>query len=87
MRKFAFGELAYAIVVAAAYGLLIGIYLTGALTRDPEIIDLIIFSLPQYIILWMVMICLHLAGILLLVRLEEQQKRSKNATSPEKEPE
>lgn len=87
VRKFTFGELAYAIVVAAAYGLIIGIYITGVTARDPEIIDLIIFSLPQYIILWMVMICLHLVGVLLLVRLEEQQKGIKKVAPPEKEPE
>ena len=86
MRKFAFQELAYAIVVAAAYGLIIGIYITGVTARDPEIIDLIIFSLPQYIILWVVLICLHLAGIYLLVHLEEPRK-PRGETSPEEDPE
>ncbi|MFX0013350.1 MAG: hypothetical protein ACFFB2_02210 [Promethearchaeota archaeon] len=87
MRKFAFQELAYAIVVAAAYGLVIGIYITGATARDPQIIDLILFSLPQYIILWIILICLHLAGIYLLVRLEEQQGKTRRDTSSEKKSE
>lgn len=67
MRRFAFQELAYAIVVAAAYGLIIGIYVT-------TVIDLVIIeALPLYIILWALAICMHLAGILLLVKLEEKQ--------------
>jgi cytochrome c-type biogenesis protein CcmH/NrfF len=66
MRKFAFQELAYAIVVAAAYGLIIGIYIPSNI--------FIIF-------LWVLVICAHLAGIYLLVHLEEQQKKSKQTNS------
>ena len=76
MRNFGFQELAYAIVVAAAYGLIIGIYVT-------TVIDLVIIeALPLYIILWVLFICMHLAGIYLLVRLEEkqEQKRKSNAS-------
>ncbi|MFX1539059.1 MAG: hypothetical protein ACFFDI_33175 [Promethearchaeota archaeon] len=76
MRNFSFQELAYAIVVAAAYGLIIGIYVT-------TVIDLVIIeALPLYIILWVLFICMHLAGIYLLVRLEEkqEQKRKSNAS-------
>ena len=72
MRKFAFQELAYAIVVATAYGLIIGIYITGNI--------FIIF-------VWVILIVAHLAGIYLLVHLEEQQKKSKERVSTEKEPE
>ncbi|MHA2244251.1 MAG: hypothetical protein ACXADY_04740 [Candidatus Hodarchaeales archaeon] len=72
MRKFAFQELAYAIVVSAAYGLIIGIYITGNI--------FIIF-------VWVFLIVAHLAGIYLLVHLEEQQKKSKEKVSAKKEPE
>lgn len=80
MRKFAFQELAYAIVVAAAYGLIVGIYITS-------VTDLVIFRLPQYIFLWVLLICLHIGGIYLLVHLEEQQKKSKEKVSAKKEAE
>ncbi len=79
MRKFAFQELAYAIVVAAAYGLIIGIYITS-------VIDFFI-RLPLYIILWVLFICLHLAGISLLVKLEDKQEKSKETAPTEKETE
>lgn len=69
MRKFAFQELAYAIVVATAYGLIIGIYITGNI--------FIIF-------VWVILIVAHLAGIYLLVHLEEQQKKSKERVSTKK---
>jgi hypothetical protein len=82
VRRFAFQELAYAIVVAAAYGLIIGIYITS-------VIDLVIIeTLPLYIILWALAICMHLAGILLLVKLEEKQaypRKSKNPPKNEQE--
>lgn len=78
MRRFAFQELAYAIVVAAAYGLIIGIYIT-------TVIDLfIIEALPLYIILWALAICMHLAGIYLLVKLEEKQGNTKASRPPSK---
>ena len=82
MRNFNFQELAYAIVVAAAYGLIIGIYVT-------TVIDLVIIeALPLYIILWVLFICMHLAGIILLVRLEEkQEQKRKSNTSKMKEQE
>lgn len=80
MRNFSFQELAYAIVVAAAYGLLIGIYVTSVIHL------VIIEALPLYIILWVLFICMHLAGIYLLVKLEEQeQKRKLNASSKNKQ--
>ncbi|MFW9779002.1 MAG: hypothetical protein ACFFE8_09135 [Candidatus Heimdallarchaeota archaeon] len=63
MRLFAFQELAYAIVVASAYGLLIGILYNPA----P---DVFIF------IVWGGMVLLHLLGIILIVRLEERQQKS-----------
>ncbi|UCG00724.1 MAG: hypothetical protein JSW11_14030 [Candidatus Heimdallarchaeota archaeon] len=80
MRRFAFQELAYAIVVAAAYGLIIGIYVTS-------VIDLVIIeALPLYIILWVLFICMHLGGIFLLVKLEEMQENTqKSKTSSENE--
>ncbi len=68
MRKFAFQELAYAIVVAAAYGLIIGTYMTSNIFL---------------IFLWILVICAHLAGIYLLVHLEEQQKKSRQTVSTE----
>lgn len=79
MRRFAFQELAYAIVVAAAYGLIIGIYVT-------TVIDLVIIeALPLYIILWALAICMHLAGILLLVKLEEKQGHTRVSGTTSKE--
>ena len=78
MRKFAFQELAYATVVAAAYGLIIGIYVTSV----TEIFDI---RLPLYIFLWVFLICLHLGGIYLLVHLEKQQKKSKKNVTTKKE--
>ncbi|MFX0050770.1 MAG: hypothetical protein ACFFAJ_12065 [Candidatus Hodarchaeota archaeon] len=64
MRKFAFQELAYAIVVATSYGLLMGILFNQSS-------DFIIF------LIWALLICAHLAGILLIVRLEEGREKSK----------
>lgn len=76
VRRFAFQELAYAIVVAAAYGLIIGIYIT-------TVIDVVIIeTLPLYIILWALAICMHLAGIFLLVKLEEKQGHTRTSKSP-----
>jgi hypothetical protein len=66
MRNFAYQELAYAIVVASAYGLLIGILYN----LSP---DVFIF------IVWGGMVLLHLAGILLIVRLEERQPKLENS--------
>ncbi len=60
LRKFAFQELAYAIVVATSYGLFMGMWLTGTE-------DVIIFFL------WAILICLHLGGIYLIIYLEEQK--------------
>lgn len=70
MRKFAYQELAYAIVVASAYGLLIGLLYNPA----P---DAFIF------IIWGALIALHLAGILLIVRLEERQQKLQNSKTSE----
>lgn len=78
MRKFAFQELAYAVVIAAAYGLIIGIYITS-------VTDLFVISLPLYIFLWVFLIFLHLGGVYLLVYLEEQQKKSKKNVTTKKE--
>lgn len=66
MRKFAFQELAYAIVVATSYGLFMGMWLTGTE-------DVIIF------LLWAILILLHLGGIWLIVYLEEQKVRPRKA--------
>ena len=78
MRHFNFQELAYAIVVAAAYGLIIGIYVTDV----TDVFDLVIIeALPIYIILWVLFICMHLAGIYLLVKLEEQEQKRKSIAS------
>lgn len=60
LRTFAYQELAYAIVVASAYGLLIGLLYNPA----P---DAFIF------IVWGALVVLHLAGILFIVRLEERK--------------
>ncbi|MFX0123680.1 MAG: hypothetical protein ACFFAE_08565 [Candidatus Hodarchaeota archaeon] len=82
MRKFAFQELAYAIVVAASYGLIIGIYITSVIDLDLLIIEQ---ALPLYIILWALAICMHLAGIYLLVKLEEKQEHTRrNMNTPSK---
>jgi len=79
VRRFAFQELAYAIVVAAAYGLIIGIYIT-------TVIDLVIIeALPLYIILWALAICMHLAGIFLLVKLEEKQGQTRTSRTLSKD--
>jgi hypothetical protein len=64
MRKFAFQELAYAIVVATSYGLLMGILFNQSS-------DFFIF------LIWALLICAHLAGILLIVKLEEGRKKPK----------
>ena len=61
MRKFAFQELAYAIVVATSYGLFMGMLFNG---RDDVFIAL----------LWVVLISMHLCGILFIVYLEEKVK-------------
>ena len=82
MRNFNFQELAYAIVVAAAYGLIIGIYVTDVYENL-----VIIEALPLYIILWVLFICMHLAGIFLLVKLEEQEQKKKTNASLENEQE
>lgn len=65
MKKFAFQELAYAVVVATSYGLFMGMWLTGTE-------DVIIFFL------WAILILLHLGGIWLIVYLEEQKIKPRN---------
>ncbi len=65
MRKFAFQELAYAIVVATSYGLLLGLLYN----QSSDIFILFI---------WVLLICAHLAGILLIVKLEENKKSKSN---------
>ena len=62
MRKFAFQEIAYAIVVATSYGLFMGILFNG---RDDVFIAL----------LWVFLITMHICGILLIVYLEEKSKK------------
>jgi len=75
LRKFAFQELAYAVVVATSYGLFMGMWLTGTE-------DVIIFFL------WAILILLHLGGIWLIVYLEEQKiKPRKTKEKIEKESE
>ena len=64
MRKFAFQELAYAIVVAASYGLAMGLLFNANS-------DLIIF------LLWSLVICAHLAGIYFIAYLEEKNEEKK----------
>jgi len=61
MRKFAFQELAYAIVVSSSYGLLLGLLYN-------ESSDIWIF------IIWILVICLHFAGIWFIEHLEGRQK-------------
>ncbi|MHA2053796.1 MAG: hypothetical protein ACXAB2_03160 [Candidatus Hodarchaeales archaeon] len=64
MRKFAFQELAYAIVVASSYGLLLGLlYNTSS--------DFWIFFV------WILMIGLHFAGIGLIEYLENNKREKK----------
>ena len=64
MRKFAFQELMYAIVVASSYGLLLGLmYNTSS--------DVWIFFV------WGLMICLHFAGIIAIERMEEGKEKKK----------
>ncbi|MHA1215118.1 MAG: hypothetical protein ACTSR2_12830 [Candidatus Hodarchaeales archaeon] len=62
MRKFAFQELAYAIVVASSYGLLMGLLYNSSS-------DIFIF------VLWALLICFHLGGIILIERMEESKKK------------
>ena len=61
MRKFAFQELAYAIVVATSYGLFMGMLFDG---KSDVFIAL----------LWILLISMHLSGILLIGYLEEKSK-------------
>ncbi|MHA1944907.1 MAG: hypothetical protein ACXAC6_00965 [Candidatus Hodarchaeales archaeon] len=61
MRKFAFQELAYAIVVSSSYGLLLGLLYN-------ESSDVWIF------LVWIFVICLHFAGIWFIEYLEGRQK-------------
>ena len=62
MRKFAFQELMYAIVVASSYGLLLGLmYNTSS--------DVWIFFV------WILILCLHFAGIIAIERMEESKKK------------
>ena len=61
MRKFAFQELAYAIVVSSSYGLLLGLLYN-------ESSDIWIFFI------WILVICLHFAGIWFIEHLEGRQK-------------
>ncbi len=64
MRKFAFQELAYAIVVASSYGLLLGLlYNTSS--------DYWIFFV------WILVITLHFAGIILIEYLEINKREKK----------
>ena len=72
MRKFAFQELAYAIVVATSYGLLMGILFNQSS-------DFFIF------LIWALLICAHLAGILLIVKLEEGRKPKEKEKLSQKE--
>ncbi len=60
MRKFAFQELAYAIVVSSSYGLLLGLLYN-------EFSDIWIF------LAWLIVICLHLAGIWFIEHLETRK--------------
>lgn len=62
MRKFAFQELAYAVVISTSYGLFMGMLWVG---RDDVFIAL----------LWLLLISMHLSGILLIVYLEEKSKK------------
>jgi undecaprenyl pyrophosphate phosphatase UppP len=66
MRKFAFQELMYAIVVASSYGLLLGLlYNTSS--------DVWIFFL------WILMICFHIMGIIAIERMEEGKKKKETS--------
>ncbi len=69
MRKFAFQELMYAIVVASSYGLLLGL-----LYNDQS--DYWIFFV------WILVITLHIAGIWLIEYLEtnKRDKKKKDST-------
>ncbi len=60
MRKFAFQELAYAIVVSSSYGLLLGL-----LYNDST--DILIF------LIWVLVICLHFGGIWFIEYLEKRK--------------
>ncbi len=62
MRKFAFQELAYAIVVATSYGLFMGILFNE---RNDVFIAL----------LWVFLISMHIFGIMFIVYLEEKSKK------------
>jgi hypothetical protein len=64
MRKFAFQELAYAIVVASSYGLLLGLLYNTAS-------DFWIFFV------WILMMVGHLAGIVLIEYLENKKRDEK----------
>jgi hypothetical protein len=61
MRKFAFQELAYAIVVSSSYGLLLGLLYNQSS-------DVWIF------LVWIFVICLHFTGIWFIEYLEGRQK-------------
>ncbi|MFX0183713.1 MAG: hypothetical protein ACFE95_11575 [Candidatus Hodarchaeota archaeon] len=61
MRKFAFQELAYAIVVATAYGMIIGWFFNEA-------------SDFWILFIWVLFFCAHLGGIWLIVHLEERKQ-------------
>ncbi len=62
MRKFAFQELMYAIVVASSYGLLLGLlYNTSS--------DFWIFFA------WLLMIGLHIVGIIAIDKMEEGKQK------------
>jgi hypothetical protein len=70
MRKFAFQELAYAIVVASSYGLLLGLlYNTSS--------DIWIFFV------WILVISMHFAGIWLIEYLEVNKKEKPKKESSE----
>ncbi|PWI46540.1 hypothetical protein CEE45_16340 [Candidatus Heimdallarchaeota archaeon B3_Heim] len=68
MRKFAFQELMYAIVVASSYGLLLGL-----LYNDQS--DYWIFFV------WILVITLHIAGIWLIEYLETNKREKKKKDS------
>ncbi|NHJ01714.1 MAG: hypothetical protein EAX86_06195 [Candidatus Heimdallarchaeota archaeon] len=65
MRKFAFQELAYAIVVATSYGALMGMLFNA-------------YSDVIFFLLWVLLICAHLAGIYLIAYLEEKNEKKRN---------
>jgi len=66
LRKFAFQELAYAIVVATCYG-----YILGFLYSSLDDVFIVLLAA--------IAICAHIAGILLIVRLEERPKKQKKS--------